>query len=96
MENLFKNKLKKIILYGSYARNEQTEESDMDIMVLVDESQEVLKKYDEIVTDIMVDLSLKFNIVLSIYLQSYQEYNKYNNVLPFFCNIEREGIQIYG
>ena len=93
---LFQNKLKDIILYGSYARNENTSESDMDIMILVDEKEEVLKEYEDSVEDIMVDLSLEYGIVLSLYAQSIKQYQKQLNVLPFLRNIQREGIKVYG
>lgn len=96
MFQLFQNKLKDIILYGSYARNENTSESDMDIMILVDENQELLKGYEDSVAEIMVDLSLEYDIVLSLYTQSIQEYQKQISVLPFLRNIQREGIRIYG
>lgn len=96
MFELFQDKLKDIILYGSYARNENTSESDMDIMILVDEKQELLKEYEDSVEDIMVDLSLEYDIVLSLYTQSIQEYQRQISVLPFLKNIQREGIRIYG
>ena len=34
--NIFKGTLKRIVLYGSYARNTESEESDIDIFVLTD------------------------------------------------------------
>lgn len=96
MIKLFQNKLKDIILYGSYARNENTSESDMDIMILVDEKEEILKTYEDSVEDIMVDLSLEYGIVLSLYAQSVQQYETQVRVLPFLQNIQREGIRIHG
>lgn len=96
MIELFQSKLEDIILYGSYARNENTSESDMDVMILVNEKEEILKEYEDRVADIMVDLSLEYGIVLSLYAQSVQEYQKQISVLPFFRNIQREGIRIYG
>ncbi len=96
MLELFQDKLKDIILYGSYARNENTSESDMDIMILVDEKPELLKEYEDSVEDIMVDLSLEYDIVLSLYTQSIQEYQRQVSILPFLRNIQREGIRIYG
>lgn len=83
-------------MYGSYARNENTSESDMDIMILVDEKEEVLKKYEDNIADIMVDLSLEYGIVLSLYAQSQQQYQKQVSVLPLLQNIQREGIRIHG
>ena len=37
-------KLKRIILYGSYVRNDQDPDSDMDVMVLLDMSDQEIKK----------------------------------------------------
>lgn len=96
MRDLFYQKLDAIILYGSYARGDFTYDSDVDIMVLVDEQEEDLRKYDDKITDIMVDLSLKYNIVVSLYVQSVQNYNKYVKMLPFYKNVQKEGIRVYG
>lgn len=96
MTGIFRDTLRKVIIYGSCARNENTPESDIDIMVLVNEDEEKIKKYEDLITDIMVDLSLEYDVVVSIYTQSIQEYEKQINVLPFLMNVEREGINIHG
>nr|WP_243187043.1 nucleotidyltransferase domain-containing protein [Clostridium muellerianum] len=93
--NLLDNKLQDIILYGSYARNDYTNESDIDILVLANDEQQNLKLYEDMVTDTMVDISLEYDVVLSIYLQSVQEYKRKLEILPFLQNIEREGVKIY-
>lgn len=36
LQKLFGDRLKNIWLYGSYARGDQTDESDIDVMALVD------------------------------------------------------------
>ena len=96
MHDIFKDKLRSIILYGSFARNENVTESDMDIMILVDEKEDILKNYEDQITDIMVDMSLEYELVLSLYTQSVQEYEKQEKYLPFIKNIQNEGIKIYG
>lgn len=91
---LFIDKLDSNILYGSFARHENTDESDIDIMVLVDEDEETLKKYEDKVTDIMVDLSLEFDKVVSLYIESKKYYAEKAKILPFFTNIENVGIKL--
>ena len=44
MEVLFGRSLNKIILYGSYARGDYKENSDIDIMILVDSSKDTIKQ----------------------------------------------------
>jgi predicted nucleotidyltransferase len=96
MIELFKDKLKNVILYGSYARNENTSESDIDVMVLVDETECRIREYEDNITDIMVELSLEYEIVVSIYTQSVEEYEKQAKVLPFLINVQKEGINVHG
>lgn len=42
---IFEDRLKKVILFGSYARGDYDGESDIDIMVMVDDDEINLKKY---------------------------------------------------
>lgn len=93
---LFGDKLIDIILYGSYARLENTKDSDIDIMVLVDEKNNRLRQYEDHITDIMVDLSLEYDMVVSIISESYEVYKNYSDILPFFNNVKKEGVILYG
>jgi uncharacterized protein len=84
-----------VILFGSYARNQQDEESDIDIIVLVKEDQLSLKSYSYKIAEIVADINLQYDAVLSVILQSTDEYEEYKDVLPFFMNIQREGVTIH-
>jgi uncharacterized protein len=95
MEGLFGKKLSKVILFGSYVRNQQDEESDIDIIVLVKEEQLSLKSYSYQIAEIVTDLNLKYDAVLSVILQSTDEYEEYKDTLPFFRNIQREGVMVH-
>ena len=95
MEELFGSKLSEVILFGSYARNQQDEESDIDIIVLVKECPLSLKSYSYKIAEIVTDINLQYDVVLSVILQSVDEYEEYKDVLPFFMNIQREGVMIH-
>ena len=94
--NLFGDKLEQLILFGSCARDEHDPESDIDIMILVDENETALKTYRENIVDIMTELSLKYDTVISLSRETFRRYNEYLDVLPFYKNIYNEGIEIYG
>lgn len=94
LKNIFGNKLKKILLYGSYARGDNAEGSDLDIMVLVDMDDKEIKRQQDKVLDIAVDLTTRYGIVLSIIENNYKFFYDWADVLPFFANIEKEGIDI--
>jgi uncharacterized protein len=90
---IFKHKLKKIILFGSYSRGDYDNESDIDVMILIDDSNP--KKYNELLLDIEVDLSIAFDIVLSFFLENASEYEDAKRYKPFIKAIEKEGKEIY-
>jgi len=96
LTNLFGNRLKKIILYGSYAKNKQTNESDIDFFVLVDETEENLRKDRYRIADVMTRLSLNYDVLVSITEETVNRFMEYSEILPFFKNIKDEGIVIYG
>ena len=95
MENLFGDKLKKIILYGSYARNKQNRESDIDFLVLVDDTEENIRKARYRIADIMAQLSLNYNLLVSITEETTRHFIMYSEILPFYQNIRKEGVEIY-
>jgi len=93
LKNLFKDDLKKIILFGSYAKGNYDSESDLDIMVLIKHNS--LRQYKHDVTKIALYLTIKYSILPSIMLESEQEYNKNIHRQFLFKNIENEGIELY-
>ena len=93
-ETVFGNKLQDVILYGSYARGDNTEESDIDVMIIADISPNDELESSLKLTDIAVDLNLEFDVVLSPLVESKAKYEKYKHINPLFANIEREGIRI--
>lgn len=87
--------MKKVILYRSVARGLSTEESDIDIMVLVDVDDKALRDYSEKLSDVSTDISIKYLRVFSIIDISNQEYLNWKQVLPYYRNISEEGAILY-
>ena len=67
-------------------------DSDIDFLVLTNLSDFEIRK----ITIISKELSLKFNIVISIIAVNSDHYNKYLNFLPFYKNVSTDGIELYG
>lgn len=95
LRNVYQDKLKAVILYGSVARGTATEESDIDIMVLVDGDNKELRYYEDKLSDVSTDISLKYLRVFSIIDISYQEYTTWMQILPFYSNVSKEGVVLY-
>lgn len=95
LQDVYGDLLKAVILYGSVARGTQTEDSDVDIMVLVDGTDAQLREYDEKLSDVSTDLALKYMKVFSIIDVKYQEYQDWKTISPFYQNVDREGVVVY-
>ena len=92
-KELFGDKFKNIILYGSYARGDYDEESDIDIMIMVDMDREELAGYRSKINKFCTDLDLEYNVLLSSKLQSESFFNEWKTELPFYRNIVSEGVK---
>ena len=80
--------VKEIILYGSVARGTATSESDIDIAVILDDYTD--KMHDEMI-ELVVDLELKYNKVISVLPIYNKQFNEWGNITPFFKNIKKDG-----
>lgn len=90
--NIFHGSINRIILYGSVARGTQTAESDVDIAVIV---KDYTQDMHDTMTDFVVDLELEFDKVLSVLLIDYGKFKEWENVMPFYKNVKKEGIQLW-
>jgi len=88
----FGDKFRNVILYGSYARGDYDDESDIDIMIMVDMSREELADFRQIVNNFCTDLDLQYSVLLSSKLQSQPFFNEWMSALPFYRNVMKEGI----
>ncbi|QBE98077.1 hypothetical protein PMF13cell1_03641 [Blautia producta] len=95
LKKLYKDKLKAVILYGSEVRGTAQEDSDIDILVLVDVEPEELRSYEDALSDISTEFALEFFKVFSIIDVSFKEFSKWKDVSPFYKNVAREGVILY-
>ena len=88
------NRVKKIILYGSYARGDYNKSSDIDIMILTDlKDDEIYENFVKI-SDIAYDIEEKnnFDITLSPLVKNIDRFNYWLEALPFYTNVQNEGV----
>jgi hypothetical protein len=58
-------------------------------MLMLNEEEVALREYSKRIIDIIVDLNLEYDVVLSTILQSEVKFIKYQNVMPFYFNINK-------
>ncbi len=92
------NRVKKIILYGSYARGDYNKSSDIDIMILTDLSDDEILQYRKKIWDYAYDIEEgnNFDITLSPLVKNIDRFNYWNDTLPFYMNVKREGVVLNG
>lgn len=92
--NIFGDRLKKVILYGSYARGDFNKHSDIDIMILTDLVDGEMGEYQDKIWDYAYDIECEnnFNISLSVLVKNIDRFNYWLEALPFYMNIRNEGV----
>lgn len=81
-------------LYGSYARGDYDSESDLDYVAIVRGDRLSLQKELDKVREISFGLGLDNDIIVSPTVIPFDEFEKYKELLPYYRNIEKEGISI--
>lgn len=94
LTRIFGDSLCDVLLYGSCARGEQDEESDIDVMALVNLPKTALSQYRRMVSDLSSSIDLRRDVLLSIKLQDMDSFQRYGKTLPYFQNVRREGVRV--
>lgn len=91
---LMKNELVKVILYGSCARGDYTEDSDIDIALITKCNRLEVKKYDEELANIATDLAMKYFAIVNFVCLPYDEFTEKKTWYDYFRNIDLEGKEL--
>lgn len=83
----------RIVLYGSAARGTNTPESDVDIAVFVHTRLD--SDMEDRLSDVVVDMNLKYDKVFSVIDIHNATYQKWRGVTPFYQNVDREGVVLW-
>jgi predicted nucleotidyltransferase len=92
ISELYGQRLKKIVLYGSYARGQANDEhSDIDLAVVLSGTVDPCEEIDRM-ADIFTDLNLEHNVLIAVYPVSEENYIEVNS--PLLLNLRREGVPV--
>ena len=86
--------LKRFIVFGSRVKGKATEDSDLDLIVLVDKkSSEIEKQLEDIAYQVMWDHDFKPMISLKVVEES-QYHQSLDKGFSFYRHVEKEGIHV--
>lgn len=88
--------LVKMILYGSCARGDFNEYSDIDIALLTKGGRTDAWRYHDKIDEVATELALKYFAIVNFVLLPYNEFEEKKSWYGYFKNIEKEGIRLYG
>ena len=87
--------LKKVILYGSYARGDFNAESDIDIMILLDLTDMEIKNYRHQLSGLTYDFNMEHEIDIKPIAKNQEHFQKWLGIYPFYSNINSEGVELF-
>lgn len=89
LKAIFADQLQSVILYGSRARGEGRDDSDIDLLCVLRGSFDYGEAIRES-SELTAGISLERDVVLSRIFVSEKDFSSRN--LPFFENVRREGV----
>ena len=96
LRSILGNRLSQIIVYGSYARGDYNDYSDVDVMILVKMSEAEIKEIENEIYDLAFEIEMSTGVDISPVIKNEEQYEYWSDTLPYYRNIKREGVPIHG
>lgn len=90
LNTLYDNSVKDVILFGSQARGDSDENSDYDILIVLNRNYSGEDENE--ILDLCYDIDLKYNIILDVHILSTSELDSERGKQPIFINAVKSGI----
>ncbi len=96
LKEIYGEHLKRVILYGSLARGDFRADSDIDIMILLNLSDLDIKEYRHQLSGMTFDFNLDHDVDIKPIAKSEQHFMEWLENYPFYANVNRDGVILYG
>lgn len=84
LQKIYGKHLKSVILYGSYARGDYREDSDIDI-----------KQYRHELAGETFDFNMDHDLDIKPIAKSEKHFLNWVDVYPFYANVKKEGVKLF-
>jgi predicted nucleotidyltransferase len=89
---LYGTRLKKVVLYGSYARGQADDEhSDIDLAIVLAGAVNPCEEIERM-ADIFTELNLEHNVLIAVYPVCESDFEKIES--PLLINVRKEGVTV--
>lgn len=95
ISQIYDKSLAAVILYGSYARGDYTPDSDVDIMILVNLTEEEIQSSRRQVSEVTYDFNMEHDVLVMPIVKGVEHFRYWLPVYPFYQNVEHEGVNLY-
>ena len=95
VKDIYGRHIKRIILYGSYARGDFHRDSDIDIMVLVDLPDTQIESYSDALSELGFNYNINHDVWFMPVVKNAQQFGQWCTVYPFYSNVVKEGVMLY-
>ena len=95
IRKIYGEHLKRVILYGSYARGDYTKDSDIDIMLLVDLDEAELDEFANALSELDFEYNVKYGIWMMPIVKNEKNFYQWSDIYQLYKNIKEEGISLY-
>lgn len=94
IKEILADDFERAVVYGSYARGEYNRESDVDIAIFTSRKAEEFYLLINQIAEITFEYGVQYDIIFSPVFQNTADFQRMLKVVPYFQNIQREGIVI--
>ena len=88
LEAVYGDRLRRLVVYGSWARGEAVEGSDVDVAVVLSGRVHPGREIDRMM-GVVAELNLEYSTLISVYPVSEADFAEVNS--PLLINVRREG-----
>ena len=94
-QEILGDNLHSIILYGSCARGDFNEDSDIDIMILADVLDDDRYILNSKIGESVCEIEIEYGIFISISLYNKNHFNEYFPISPYYQNVMKDGVMLF-
>lgn len=95
IQKIYGDSLKRVILYGSYARGDFHQDSDFDIMILVSLDDAGIGERQRKLYDMTYDFWWDHDVEINPIVKNEAHFQKWVKNYPLYHNVQKEGVSLY-